>query len=197
MVEKPDIEREISDLHHQGAAVPTHDLKAWFIREVLPLEASLMQFLKHSWRHPEDIDDLCQDVYVRVYESARRQIPAPTKPLVFAIARNLLIDRYRRHRIVPIDGVSDLASLEVAADEPGPDRGTIARDELRLLRDAFRRLPPRSREVLVLKRIENLSRREISARLGIAENTVKAHLVEATRLLADMLHGEDAGLSNE
>lgn len=191
MVEKPDIEREISDLHQKGAAVPTHELKAWFIREVLPLEASLLQFLKHSWRYPGDIDDLCQDVYVRVYETARKQIPSPTKPLVFAIARNLIIDRYRHNRIVPIEGVSDLASLDVAADEPGPDRSAIARNELRLLRDAFNRLPPRCREVLVLKRIENLTRREISARLGIAENTVKAHLVEATRLLADMLHGAD------
>ncbi len=193
MAEKPDIERGILDLHQKGAALPTHDLKAWFIREVLPLEASLVQFLKHSWRDPGDIDDLCQDVYVRIYETARKQIPSPTKPLLFAIARNLIIDRYRHNRIVPIEGVADLAALEVPFDEPGPDRSAIARNELRLLRDAFNRLPPRCREVLFLKRIENLSRREISARLNIAENTVKAHLVEATRLLADMLHGDDAG----
>lgn len=188
MVEKPDTGTENSALHPQGAAVSTHDLKAWFIREVLPLEASLTQFLRHSWPHPEDIDDICQDVYVRVFESAQKKIPSPTKPLVFAVARNLLIDRFRRNRIAPINGVADLAALEVAADEPGPDRGTIARDELRLLRDAFNRLPPRSREVLVLKRIDNLTRQEIARRLGIAENTVKQHLVDATRRLADMLH---------
>jgi RNA polymerase sigma-70 factor (ECF subfamily) len=188
MVEKPDTGSEFSALHPQGAAVSTHDLKAWFIRGVLPLEASLTQFLRHSWPYREDVDDICQDVYVRVYESAQRQVPSPTKPLVFAIARNLLIDRFRRNRITPINGVPDIAALDVAADEPGPDRGAIARNELHLLRDAFNRLPPRAREVLVLKRIENLSRREIAQRLGISENTVKQHLVEATRRLADMLH---------
>jgi RNA polymerase sigma-70 factor (ECF subfamily) len=193
MVEKPDTGSEFSALHPQGAAVSTHDLKAWFIREVLPLEASLTQFLRHSWPYREEVDDICQDVYVRVYESAQRQVPSPTKPLVFAIARNLLIDRFRRNRITPINGVPDIAALDVAADEPGPDRGAIARNELHLLRDAFNRLPPRAREVLVLKRIENLSRREIAQRLGISENTVKQHLVEATRRLADMLHDAHGG----
>lgn len=191
MIENSDTHSEISALHPQGAAVSTHDLKAWFIREVLPLEASLTQFLRHSWPHAEDIDDICQDVYVRVFEAAQKTIPSPTKPLVFAVARNLLIDRFRRNKIAPINGVEDLASLEVAADEPGPDRSTIARDELRLLRDAFNRLPPRSREVLVLKRIDDLSRKEIARRLGITENTVKQHLIEATRRLADMLHGSE------
>lgn len=195
MVEKPDTGSENSALHPQGAAVSTHDLKAWFIREVLPLEAALTQFLGRHWPRKEDIDDLCQDVYIRVYESAQRKIPSPTRPFVFAIARNLLIDRFRRNRVTPINGVPDLAALEIATDEPGPDRGTIARDELRLLREAFNRLPPRAREVLVLKRIDNLSRQEIARRLGIAENTVKQHLVEATRRLADMLH-EDEGRSS-
>jgi RNA polymerase sigma factor (sigma-70 family) len=189
MVEKPDI--GASGLQQETAAIISHELKFWFVREVLPLETTLMQFLRHSWRHAEDIDVICQDVYIRVFEAAQKQIPSPTKPFVFAVARNLLIDRYRHNRIVPIDGVPDLAAVDVGSDDPGPDRGTIARSELRLLRDAFGRLPPRCREVLVLKRIENRSRREIAVRLGISENTVKQHLVEATRRLADMLYGED------
>ena len=34
-----------------------------------------MQFLQHNWRNRSDIDDLRQDVYVRVYEAAQKQIP--------------------------------------------------------------------------------------------------------------------------
>ena len=55
-----------------------------------------MQFLRHNWRNKADIADLRQEVYVRVYEAARKQIPDPAKPFVFTTARNLLIDRVRR-----------------------------------------------------------------------------------------------------
>jgi RNA polymerase sigma-70 factor (ECF subfamily) len=191
MTEKPDAGSENFALHPQGAAVSTHDLKAWFIREVLPLEAPLTQFLGRHWPYVQDVDDICQDVFVRVYVAAQKKIPSPARPFVFTVARNLLINRFNRNRIAPIKGVPDVAALEVAADEPGPDRTTIARDELRLLRDAFNRLPPRAREVLFLKRIENLSRQDIARRLGISENTVRQHLVDATRKLADMLHGQE------
>lgn len=191
MVEKPDTGSEIFALHPQGAAVSKHDLKAWFIREVLPLEAPLTQFIGRRWPHAHEIDDILQDVFVRVYEAAQKKIPSPARPFVFTVARNLLINRFHRNRITPINGVPDLAALEVAAEEPGPDRTTIARDELRLLRDAFNRLPPRAREVLFLKRIENLSRQDIARRLGISENTVRQHLVDATRKLADMLHEQE------
>jgi len=175
--------------------VSTRYLKVWFVREVLPLEASLVQCLRHNWRHGEDIADLRQDVYVRVYESASKQLPLSAKPFVFAIARNLLIDRFRHNRIVPIEGVADLEAIDVPSDAPGPDRSAIARDELRHLKIALDRLPPRCREAVILKRVEKLTRPQIAQRMGISENTVKRHLTDAAHLLADLLYVEqsDAG----
>ena len=38
------------------------DLEAWFVDEVLPLEAILMQYLRNHWRDPSEIDDLRQEV---------------------------------------------------------------------------------------------------------------------------------------
>ena len=190
MVETPDTKAKPDNPHPEDAGVSTHDLKAWFVREVLPLEASLVQFLRQSWRHSDEIADLRQDVYVRVYESASKQLPQSAKPFVFAIARNLVIDRLRRNRIVPIEGVADLEAIEIASDEPGPDRNAIARDELRRLKLALDRLPPRCREAVILKRVEKLTRPEIALRMGISEKTVNRHLADAAHLLADMLYAE-------
>ncbi len=187
MVETPDTKHRPNNPHPEDAGVSTHDLKAWFVREVLPLETSLVQFLRQNWHNRDEIADLRQDVYVRIYESASKQIPQSAKPFVFAIARNLVIDRLRRNRIVPIDGVADLEAIDVASDEPGPDRNAIAREEFRRLKLALDRLPPRCREALLLKRIEKLTRPEIALRMGISENTVKDHLTKAARLLADTL----------
>jgi RNA polymerase sigma factor (sigma-70 family) len=188
MVEISESNCERTDLRSQGAAMTASDVQAWFVREVLPLEAMLIQFLHHNWRNRADVEDMLQDIYVRVCEAALRQIPIPAKPFVFTIARNLLIDRVRREQIVPIDAVADLDALGVAKDEPGPDQNVIARDELRRLQEALDRLPPRCREAIVLRQVDGLSRREIAQRMGIGEGTVKDYVAEGVRALASMLY---------
>ncbi len=173
----------------QDAELCMHDLKLWFVREVLPLEADLMQFLRHHGRNRSDLNDLRQEVYLRAFESARSGFPQATRPFVFAIARNILVDQFRRERIVPIDGVPDFEAIEVPSDEPGPDSSVIARNELRRLYAALDQLPPRCREAFVMRRVDQLSRREIAQRMGIAEKTVKRHLNEGLRLLVAALYG--------
>jgi RNA polymerase sigma-70 factor (ECF subfamily) len=57
---------------------------------------------------------------------------------------------------------------------------TVSRkQETDLLAAAIAELPPRCREILVLRKFENLSHREIAQRLGIAEHTVEAQLTKA------------------
>jgi RNA polymerase sigma factor (sigma-70 family) len=176
-----------------GAVIAAPDVDAWFEREVLPLEAALMQFLQHNWRNKSDIGDIRQDIYVRVYESALQKLPETPKAFVFAIARNLLIQRMRREQIVPIEAVADFEALGIAVDDPGPERTAIARDELRRLQSAVDRLPPRCREAFVMQRIDGLTRQEIAERMGVTDTTVKNHLREAGLVLANILYGERAG----
>ncbi len=192
----PEHGRETADLR-RSAGMSEEGINGWFVREVLPLEAALMQFLRRSWPNKSDIDDLAQEVYARVYEAAREKIPQPVKPFVFTIARNLLIDRVRHEQVVPIEAVADLETLGVAVDAPGPDRSVMAQDELRRLQSALEKLPPRCREVVVLGRIEGLSGKEISQRLGIGASTVSEHLATGMNALADLLFGDEAELGRK
>jgi RNA polymerase sigma factor (sigma-70 family) len=170
------------------------DVDAWFVREVLPLEAALMQFLHHNWRNKSEIADLRQDVYERICEAAQRQLPRQTKAFLFTTARNLLIDRTRGARIIPIEAAVDWETLNLAMEAPGPDRVLMAREELRRLQAALDRLPPRCREAVVLKQIDGLSRHEIASRMGVGEETVKMHLTNGMRALADILYSEPEDL---
>jgi RNA polymerase sigma factor (sigma-70 family) len=185
---------ESADLHNSGVSMAVPDLDAWFAREVLPLEATLIQFLRRHWRNAADVEDLLQDIYVRLYESALKELPSQPRQFVFTTARNLLIDRVRAARIIPIEAAVDWETLNVAMDAPGPDRVILAREELRLLQAALDRLPPRCREAIVLKQIEGLTRREIATRMGVGEETVKMHLTNGMRALADILYGEPEDL---
>jgi RNA polymerase sigma factor (sigma-70 family) len=197
MVETPETSREDPNLHVAGMSLAAPELRAWFAREVLPLEMILIQFLRRNWRDQSEIEDLLQEVYARVFEAARRELPDAPKPFVFTTARNLLINRVRQQQIVAIESVADLETLGLAIDEPGPDRNAIARDELRRLQAALDRLPPRCRQAIVLKRIEGLSRREIAQRMGIGEGTVKDYLAEAVSALSDMLYRDAADLRRQ
>jgi RNA polymerase sigma-70 factor (ECF subfamily) len=181
-----DPDRGDSDLHLLGAAMNTAAQEEWFIREVLPLEAMLMQFLRHNWRDKSDIEDLRQEIYVRVCEAAERGTPKSAKSFVFATARNLLIDMARKESVVPIEAVADLESLGIELDAPAPDRSLMAKDELRKLQGALDKLPPRHREAVVLGRIEGLSGREIAQRMGIAETTASQHLKLGMHQLTDL-----------
>jgi len=190
MTDHTDHGRTHVDPRFQGAVITAPEVDAWFEREILPLEAALMQFLQHNWRNKSDIADLRQDVYVQVYEAALKGLPEAPKAFLFATARHLLSRRLRRAQVVPFEAVSDFDALGAAIDEPAIDRAVIARDELRRLQAAVDKLPPRCREAFLLQKIEGLSRPEIATRMGVAEITVRYHLKEAARLLADTLYGE-------
>jgi RNA polymerase sigma factor (sigma-70 family) len=189
MTDTPDSQRESTDL---GAAMTASGLEEWFVREVLPLEAALTQFLRRSLRNKEDVDDVCQDVYALVCEAAQKKPPYPVKPFVFTVARNLLINRVRHDQIVSIEAVADLDALGIAVDEPGPDRSVMARQDLHRLQLALDRLAPRCRQAVVLRKIEDLSYREIAQRMGISEDTVSEYLSSGMFALADVLNSDIA-----
>jgi RNA polymerase sigma factor (sigma-70 family) len=195
MIETPETRSGNADPHGRAQAVTISGTDAWFVQEILPLEALLRQFLRHNWHGNGDVEDMLQDIYVRVYQAAQQQVPAQPRQFVFAIARNLLIDRVRQERIIPIEAVADLENMDVATDEAAPDRIVIARDELRRLQAAFDCLPPRCREAVMMKQVDGLSRREIAQRMGVSEETVKRHLTNGMCALADLFLGSssDAG----
>lgn len=191
---------DISDTSRDGfdtrpaVRMSAAEVDEWFVREVLPLEQVLIQFLHRNWRNASDIGDLKQDIYVQVYEAALKGLPTHPRQFVFTTARNLLINRVKREQIVSIEAMADLDILGMAEDAPGPDRAVLARDELLQLRIALDRLPERHREIFVMAQIEGLTGRQIAERTGLAESTVSLHLAKATRLIADHLYGEPKDL---
>lgn len=161
----------------------------WFVREILAHEQALMRFLHRNWRDHDEVPDLRQEIYVRIYEAAMRQPPDSPKSFLFATARNLLADRVRRQRIVSITAVGDLEQLNVLEDELEPGRWLGGREALARLARALDRLPDRCREVVWLRRIEDLPQKEIARRLGISEKTVEKHIAKGVRMLAEHFHG--------
>lgn len=173
-------------------ATVDESLKAWFAREILAHEAALVRYLFRTWPRREEVHDLRQEIYIRVYEAAGKARPASPKSFLFTTARNLMADRVRRSRIVSIEAVGDIDVLNVLVDEISPERRLDARQELKRIAHAFDQLPPKCREVVWLRRVDDLPQKEVAWRLGISERTVESHVLKGMRHLADAFLSETA-----
>ena len=158
--------------------------------DVVPFEPMLVRFLNRNWRNRDEIPDLLQEVYVRVYEAAAREQVRAVKPFLFTIARNLMIDRLRQMNVVSIETVADFEKLNVIDDMPSPEVQTSAREELRHLQKALDALPRRCRQIVVLRKIEGMSQRAVALKLGVSEEVVESQVAKAMRLLATSVHGQ-------
>ncbi|TWI00882.1 RNA polymerase sigma-70 factor (ECF subfamily) [Luteimonas cucumeris] len=167
-------------------------LDAWFAREILVHEDALVLYLRRCWPRRDDIHDLRQEVYVRIYEAAGKARPSMPKSFMFATARHLMTDRLRRGRVVSIETVGDFESMHVLIDELSPERRLGARQVLKRLAEALDRLPDRCREVVWLRRVEELPQKEVAARLGITEKTVEKHVAKGVRMIAEHFYGGPA-----
>jgi len=165
--------------------------RAWFRREILPLEAELRAYIRRLTRDPAAAEDLLHDTFARIIAAeAWREIDSPAG---FAIrtARNVVYDSLRRQKVVAIDFVADVGALGHPDDAADPETTLVARDELKRLRAIVEALPTQQRRVFTLRKVYGLPPAEIAERLGLSVSTVEKHLVKAVRACADALSRDD------
>ncbi len=166
-------------------------LDTWFKREILVHEPALVRYLSRIWPDRNEVYDLRQDIYVRVYSAAIKSRPHAPKSFLFATARNLVTDRFKRRRIVAIDAVGDFGSLDVLVEQVTPEQRATAHQELRRLAEAINRLPPKCRETVWLRRVQDVPQREVATMLGVKQKTVENQLRKGMQLLVEMFFGND------
>jgi RNA polymerase sigma factor (sigma-70 family) len=162
-------------------------LDDWFRREILVHEDMLVGFIVRVWPRRDERDDIRAETYARVYEAALTQRPRSPKAFLFTTARNLMADRVRRERIVSITAAGETDYWNVLVDEISPEPRVSANQELVRLARAFDRLPETCREVLWLRRVHDLSQREVAEKLGLTEKAIEKRVAKAGRLLAQYL----------
>ena len=162
-------------------------LENWFAREILAHEPMLVRYLQRVWPNRDEVPDLRQEIYVKVFESAQQTRPTLPKAFLFATARNLMTDRLRRNRIIFIGARGDLDDLNVLVDEISPEHRTTNIQELQRLALAFDNLPPQCRTVMWLRKVEQMSQKEVAAKLGVQEKAVEKQVARGMRLLTAAL----------
>ncbi len=197
MSEIPAKGRDVGGQDRKGTAVTDDAVSAWFVREILPLEAILMHYLRSNWRNASDLPDLRQEIYARVLEAAREHIPDNPKRFLLTSARNLLINLVRREQVVPMESFADFEAFDIAADAPEPDRVLIEKEELSKVKAALVQLPPRTREAIELTYFEGLTVTEIAKRLGVSQPMASKFIAKGTLILGRILYGAPSDRSKK
>lgn len=122
-----------------------------------------------------EAEDLAQEAMVAVWRKAGQFDPAKAAAAtwIFAIARNLRIDRFRRERRPELD--PDDPAL-VPDETPRADQVLAASQSTRRVREALRDLPEEQIRVVELSFFEEMPHAAISESLGIPLGTVKSRL---------------------
>lgn len=193
--EQPDVPR-LSDL-------PDEDLMGEIVegREdafeelVRRYQGKIVNLIQRFISDRERAKELSQEVFLRVFVHRKRyRRSGRFSTWIYTIAVNLAKNEIRRR--VRLRGQMSLDSLlEMTGDSapffaderPKPDRTTHQREVERIVTAAISTLPPKYREVLILRDIQQLSYEEIEQVLGIPGGTVRSRINRARQALKERL----------
>jgi RNA polymerase sigma factor (sigma-70 family) len=144
-----------------------------------------------------EAEDILQEVLYELVAAHRLTQPIEQAGAwLMRVARNRIIDRFRKKRAEPfsnslllVDEEDDGRALEdlLPSIEPGPEGEVIRQVLLEQVEEALDELPPEQREVFIAHELEGASFKELSARWGVSVNTLLSRKRYAVLALREQL----------
>jgi RNA polymerase sigma factor (sigma-70 family) len=179
-----------------GIAMPAPDSDdaRWFSENVLPHEVSLRAYLRRRVAGLAEVDDVVQETFLRILRARRGRPIRSIRGFVFSVAQRLVVDAVRSVRRRGIhEPVTENRALNVITEERNAAELVSLRQELELLAEAIDALPRRCREIVILRKLEGLSHREIAERLGLSPETVQVQVGRGMRRCSAFLRSRGVG----
>jgi len=143
--------------------------------------ARLVNFIRRLVPDASEAEDILQDVFYEFVAAYR--LPEPIEQVgawLFRVARNRIIDRFRKKKEVPLPELSDLADEGTWLDEvlPSADAGPEAAYTRAVLLvevgAALAELPKEQRAVFISHELDGRSFKELAEESGVGVNTLLA-----------------------
>lgn len=143
--------------------------------------SKIYRFIYFSLGDKELSEDLAQNTFLRCWRSLQSfsDTKGSFQAFLFTIARNILIDWYRKKKEVSLEKVEDPASLENIESE------AVKKEEKEIVWNALLRLKEFEKQVVILRYFEELSFADIAKIVGKKETAVR---VKLHRTLKKMKH---------
>ncbi|TGX49571.1 sigma-70 family RNA polymerase sigma factor [Sphingomonas gei] len=150
------------------------------------MRSDLARFMLARQCNPAEVEDLLQDLYVKLTSMRTGPVSNP-RAYLYQMANNLLHDhrRGRRRQQVRDDHwTRNRVGPDLEKDAtPSPEESVIARDELERVNEALASMPERTAQILKMYRLDGLSQKAIATSLDLSLSAVEKHLQRAYRKL--------------
>lgn len=139
----------------------------------------LRKFLTRYLRKDMDVEDVLQDTYLKVYhlEQKGTKIDKP-KSFLFTVAKNLALNELNRQSRRISETIDDCLGEEAVEQlkHPSADNEIEAHQALGQYCEAIAQLPPKCRQVYLLRKVHGLSHKDIARRMGMSLDAVEKQL---------------------
>lgn len=138
----------------------------------------LLQYFLRCRFPLEVAEDCVQETFARLSRADYAALDNPESYL-FTIASSVAIDRSRRAKSHSEEAHISIADVEIVSEEPSPARVFEDRQALLRLKAALDELPPKTREIFLLNRMDGLTYTQLAARFGIGISGIEKHMAKA------------------
>lgn len=157
-------------------------------RELFP---TVTRYIRIRIRNPEDAEDLCSDVFQKFLAGLDQFDPSRGSVMtwVVCLARNAVIDEYRRKRPTfrELETVSGPLAAILPDTRPSALHALIGNEEMRRVRRALTRQPSELQEMFSLRFEQGMRVREVAQVMGLSPDAVKQRFARAFRALRQEL----------
>ncbi len=159
--------------------------QAAFNQIVLAYRRRILGTIARLIGHPEDVEDVGQEVFLRLYYSLDQlRTPEVFEPWLHRLTRNAAYDYLRKHRRRPESRMADLSEQQVVvADAVASGKADLADNQKQQVRqyvdELLSAVSEEDRLLLVLKEVEGLSLKEMEKIYQVNENALKVRLFRA------------------
>ena len=146
--------------------------------------APLQRFFRGYRLNSADVEDLTQDVFVRLAGPGAQTDLLKPDAFVFTLARNLVRDRARRLHTRAMAISVDVGDIdELRCERPTPEQVLDVSQRLERVEQTLAVLKPNTREAFEQHRVHGDSYAEIALRMGISISMVEKHIMAAIAAL--------------
>lgn len=161
-----------------------------FTKLVSRYQRPLYNFVWRYIENHEDVADMCQQVFIQVFNKAEQFRSESTfKTWLYQIAVNRCRDFHRSNQRHPVDPVAPDELEKKTKDMHYEDKHT--HDEQRLMDNAIRLLPEKQRQTLYLHMYQQCSFTEVAMIMNCPSGTAKANYHHAIKGLRKILNPVD------
>lgn len=162
-----------------------HTTKAHFLTVYDQYANDIFRFCRLKVAGTEIAEDITQEVFMRFWQQLRTKTKIQNeRALLYTIARNLVIDWYRKRKESSLDVLEEQGIEFASGDHHTMEQSAQMNEVLAVVNQ----LDTPSREVLLLRYVEGLTPKDIAVITGESANAISVRINRAIKKVQELLH---------